>query len=193
VLLILTPLPCNDSLEPKLKGERMKRNMFTHSLLTLVILALSATMGFSAPQSNNAKEDSSNPRFTKASLRGTYAFLNNAAFVVASWGVVTFDGNGNLIGNAVGNTILPNFTSKVEPFTLTGTYTINPDGLGTIMFVGVLPDGSLSPSTFDFVVLSADKQGNIKIADELRAVRRERANGALNIAEVKRQCPKQGD
>lgn len=132
-------------------------------------------------------------RFSNASLKGRYAFLNVVTTLAASFGTFTFDGDGNAIaGSAIGNTIIRNpagqFASLVFPFPFTGTYSLNPDGLGHVVFEATLPDGSTQTSTWDFVVLEAEKINGRTIATELRAIQRERDQNtaAFGQAIVKR-------
>jgi hypothetical protein len=86
------------------------------------------------------------------SLKGSYGFqLNNSPVPAGTIGVVTFDGAGNAAVSftsvGVGND--PN-QPPVMSGTQTGTYSINPDGSGTINLAAAA--GQSGKSTYAFVI-----------------------------------------
>jgi hypothetical protein len=57
----------------------------------------------------------------------------------------------------------------------TGTYTVNPDGTGTAELLNKLPDGTLIPFSFDFVITEARRgeHGRPHLGVALHMVQRE--------------------
>lgn len=87
-----------------------------------------------------------------AGLTGSYGFtqtdLSNPSATV---GVITFDGAGNVTGSvtSVQPDPSPNATAVVvQAGQFTGTYTVNPDGTGTL----TLQLGGPTPNTSSFVI-----------------------------------------
>ena len=107
---------------------------------------------------------------TAGSLNGSYAsLLNNSPNVNASVAVATFDGAGNV---TLSLTFVGSGDDKGQPptpfsATLTGTYTINPDGTGAMNFPAV--PGVSNAQMFGFVttdngsgafIVQLDRPGN---------------------------------
>jgi hypothetical protein len=86
--------------------------------------------------------------FGLASLRGTYSYVNIAENI-ASFGLITFDGNGKLSAKLRINRPVPTGGRTVVAVSQSGTYTVDPDGHGvaTIQFPGV-PE----PTVYDFLI-----------------------------------------
>jgi hypothetical protein len=85
-------------------------------------------------------------------LKGSYTFqLNNSPVPAGTIGVVSFDGAGNVSvkSTSVGAGTDPN-QPPVSSGTLTGTYSINPDGSGTINLP--VQAGQSTPSAFAIVI-----------------------------------------
>jgi hypothetical protein len=187
-----------------LKRRLQMKTKFNTSTLTLFAMALVmfVALGNSVQAQNKdtggagntsqataANEGLNEVSFSNASLRGRYAFLNVVTTLAASFGTFTFDGNGNAIaGSATGNTIIRNpaglFDSLVFPFPFTGTYSLNPDGLGHVVFRATLPGGAIQVSTWDFVVIEARKDEGGIVATELRAIQRERDQNTASFGQA---------
>ena len=114
-------------------------------------------------------------RFDNGSLRGSFALVGNGgANEAASVGVAHFDGQGGAERTLVLNEADPNSSGRlVVKIPATGSYTVNPHGTGTAIFLNELPDGSRVPFSFDFVVTDADRHGNSLLARRLHMVQRE--------------------
>ena len=112
-----------------------------------VLIGVLLILGILAAQSVQA-----DGTFTAASFQGTYSYVNNSANV-ASLGLITFDGRGQLTVAITVN--LPDNTGgrTVTALTGTGTYTVEEAGTGTaiIQFEGV-PE-----TTYDFVITQTKK------------------------------------
>lgn len=99
---------------------------------------------------------SGRPGFGPASLRGSYALRGaGGPSEAASVGVTTFDGAGTATRSLILNSPLPPDSRKLIPITSEGTYSVNSDGTGTAIFENLLPDGSTTTFSFDFVVIRA--------------------------------------
>ena len=93
--------------------------------------------------------------YTLSSLKGDFAFQGNEWTATKNFedgfvGILTFDGKGNFIG-----LYTDMFDGMLTSPTLTGTYTVNPDGSGGIVF---LPDNN----RFSFALNSATTAGKAK-------------------------------
>jgi hypothetical protein len=94
-------------------------------------------------------------RVAKAgSLNGSYGFqFNNSPVPTGTLGVMRFDGAGNVAMSSTSVGAGKDDTSGQAPVssgTLTGTYSINPDGSGTINFPAA--PGQSANSTYAFVI-----------------------------------------
>jgi len=99
---------------------------------------------------------SGRPGFGPASLRGSYALRGaGGPNEAASVGVTTFDGAGMATRSLILNSALPPDSRQLIPITSTGTYEVNPDGTGTAIFDNLLPNGSTTTFSFDFVITRA--------------------------------------
>ena len=119
--------------------------------------------------------------FTAASLQGTYAVSSvQGAVPAGTLGVASFDGRGALSSTLTINLKAGRADRQViRGITGSGTYALNADGMGALVLVSALPDGSsLGESHFDLVVRQARMVGSRKVATECFAVQRER--GALS-------------
>jgi hypothetical protein len=66
-------------------------------------------------------------------------------------GIITFDGNGNVTGHALATTD-DGQTTVVKDFNFNGTYTINPDGTGTLSIAPTTSIPDEGPETYSFVL-----------------------------------------
>ncbi len=100
------------------------------------------------------------PEYGLRDLRGRYAFvlsgeITDGAPILGPFavsGIIEADGAGNFplatrTINVAGQLIVQNDTA-------TGTYTVNPDGTGSAMFI---PDSGGPPETFDFTIIDQDQ------------------------------------
>jgi hypothetical protein len=98
--------------------------------------------------------------YSLASLKGNYAFVGTyAANVGANLGVITFDGLSAAKGWVPVNEPGPNGSRKMVKVTLTGTYSVQSDGTGTISFTVTFADGHTSEVSEDFVITKAESHG----------------------------------
>jgi hypothetical protein len=120
---------------------------------TLVAVSLALTVGLISSKSGAHGRGG----FTNGSLRGSYALVGvGGAHEAASVGVTRFDGAGSATRNLVLNEPDPSGDGRILlTIPATGTYEVNPDGTGTAEFLNELPDGSITPFTFDFVITEA--------------------------------------
>lgn len=146
---LLTSL-ARPTIQPAEEAIDMKRKSWTAAIASIVLL-----VGI-APQAGAAD------KFVDHSFRGSYALGIIGTVVgvgpVAGTGLLTSDGKGNFVGTET-------ISYGVGPcvLTLTGTYSVNPDGTGTGTATVTSAGGgplctSGNGSTVDFsFVLSADK------------------------------------
>src|SRR5947207_14289848 len=70
-------------------------------------------------------------------------------------GVITFDGSGGVTGHTLATTD-DGQTTVVKDFNFSGTYTVNPDGTGTLLISPTPPIADEGPKTYSTVL---DKDG----------------------------------
>jgi hypothetical protein len=141
------------------------RRPFLHVVAVLGALVAFTGMGTSA---EGFKEDTP---YTVASLEGDYGFLGHYSGDVARLvGTVHFDGKGNMTSGSARVVIAG---GTVKAVTNTGTYTMNPDGTGTIA-ITVFGVGTPPPVVNeDFVITRARFINGIKIATEVQDAQEE--------------------
>lgn len=106
--------------------------------------------------------------YSQASLSGNYAFVGTyAANIAANFGVVTFDGMGSAKGAVTVNQPGPAGSRTIVKVTLSGTYTVQSDGTGTIQFTVSLPSGTTSDVTEDFVITRAKNRNGTLLATSI--------------------------
>lgn len=111
--------------------------------LIFLLSFLAASSGAAVPSSSAADRAAPAPSFSVMSLRGGYGFSISgiaASAAAAGAGVFTADGNGNITAGQL--TIDVNGVSCHS--TLTGTFSINADGSGTLTLVVNQDRASLS-------------------------------------------------
>ena len=141
------------------------RRTLLHALVgVLVVLGICATPFVRA--------DDDGP-FTMASLRGSYAYVNNNGGV-ASFGPMRFDGQGGLTlkdrVNLPCSEPAPSCARVITDLTGDGTYTVNPDGTGTATITFTLSDGTVfSTDTFDLMISETTKKGKTLLATQVFA------------------------
>ncbi len=117
----------------------MKKNSLKQQLVRLfIVLAIAGTFTLSAvAQTKSDKKDVAQP-FRRCNLRsingnyglsvsGTYLLSPTMSVQIASVGLVTFDGEGNMTGSVTGS-----FGGEVNTNAATGTYTVGGNCTGTL-------------------------------------------------------------
>ena len=108
--------------------------------------------------------------FTRASLCGDYgAIATYGANVARALGFEVMDGHGKITaGSAIVNQPGPNdSTRSLVTIGISGTYTINAEGMGTMDLTIALPGGSTANVTEDFVVTRSKIVDGVAIATEI--------------------------
>jgi hypothetical protein len=119
-----------------------------------------------------ADEDKDFAQFSRSSLQGTYAYVNNTGDV-ASLGPIYFDGEGGLhleIKTNIPCVVAEPGCSRVRgSFDVNGTYVVERDGTGIATINFPHPTGTIR---YDFVIVKAKKKGNSPLALEVFAAGR---------------------
>jgi hypothetical protein len=115
-------------------------------------------------------EDNHPVGFTAASLCGNYgAIATYGANVARALAFEVMDGHGKITaGSAVVNQPGPNNTRSLSTIGISGTYTINADGMGKMNLTIELPGGSTASVTEDFVVTKSKVVDGVAIATEIQ-------------------------
>ena len=148
--------------------------MQDHSpVMTLCVLACSAfALCVFADQPTMADERAASTSFTKGSLQGKYAYVNNTGNV-ASLGPIIFDGHGRLelhiITNVPCATPAPGCSRGIGSFDVSGIYSVQRDGTGAATINFPAPTG---PVMYDFIIVKADRRGYYTLGTEIFAAGR---------------------
>ena len=108
--------------------------------------------------------------FTAASLCGNYgAVATYGPNIARALGFEVMDGHGKITaGAAIVNQPGPNDTTRsLATIGISGTYTINAEGMGTMELTIALPGGSTANVTEDFVVTRSKIVDGVAIATEI--------------------------
>src|SRR6516164_3118089 len=118
-----------------------------------VLIVLLATFVTTVP-AQEREDKKANVKFTTASLCGDYgAIATYGPNVARALGFEVMDGHGKITaGSALVNQPGPNDTRSLSTIGISGTYTINAEGMGTMNLTIALPNGSSANVTEDFVV-----------------------------------------
>ena len=134
--------------------------------------ALIAFLMFSVPSFLAAQEhDTGNApiHFSAASLCGNYgAVAVYGANVARALGFEVMDGHGKITGAAFVNQPGPNDTRTVANIGISGTYTINAEGIGAMNLTIALAGGGTATVTEDFVVTKSKIVDGVAIATEIQ-------------------------
>lgn len=116
------------------------------------------------------REDSSAVGFTVASLCGNYgAIATYGANVARALGFEAMDGHGKITaGSAVVNQPGPNNTRTLTTIGISGTYTIDAEGMGRMNLTIELPGGATANVVEDFVVTKSKIVDDVAIATEIQ-------------------------
>ncbi|MBV9343311.1 MAG: hypothetical protein JO159_20795 [Acidobacteria bacterium] len=143
------------------------RRILPKGTLAIAMVALSGTalrVAF-AGQDSVSRE---HPRYSQASLSGSYAFVGTyAANIAANLGVMSFDGIGGVKGVVIVNQPAANGLRTLVRVTVNGTYSVNNDGTGVIAFTVTFADGHTADVTEDFVITHAESRGGVLIATSM--------------------------
>lgn len=153
------------------------------ALAILTLAAATAAYMFVLPVKAASQGD---PGFGTRSLMGSYASSGRAGgYLSRSVGVTWFDGNGNVKRVVTINTSDGATGRKLLQVISTGTYTITPDGLGTIHFMNEFDTGTTSEVTFDFVISKSSRMGGraMPLAEEITGIQREPGQTAALVEE----------
>jgi hypothetical protein len=142
-------------------------------VMTLCVLACSAfALCVFAGQPAMADERGTSTSFTKGSLQGKYAYVNNTGNV-ASLGPIIFNGRGRLnvqiVTNVPCENPAPGCSRGIRDLNVSGTYSVRPKGTGVARIDFPEPTG---PVTYDFVIVEADRRGSSPLAIEVFAAGR---------------------
>jgi hypothetical protein len=148
------------------RGRIISRIIVVLSILTWATPALIAQ--------DRAAEALHQYSYSVASIRGDYAVVNHyGANLALGVGTVHFDGTGTLSGSLLLNKPASTGARELVPLTLTGTYSVNGDGTGTIFFTVTLPDSSIKTATEDFVITRTEVIRRFPVATEIIDAQRE--------------------
>jgi len=135
-------------------AKEMKAMFSKKSLLVPAALILTSFLGVSAANAQRTQ-----PCYTLASLKGSYAIIGNyGANLAMALGTRQMDGNGNLTGTFLVNEPDPASTTggrKIVTGTQAGTYTVNCNGTGVVTRITTLSNGTTVTGTDDFVITQA--------------------------------------
>ena len=136
------------------------------------VALLLASFGLLA-QLASAQDDretvNSQVKYTLASLCENYGIVGSYSGGIArALGTQTMDGHGKLTASAIINEPGPNNTRTITPLTLSGTYTVNPDGTGSMALTITLQGGTAVNVTEDFVITKDKVIDGTVIASEIQ-------------------------
>ena len=134
----------------------------------LIVLAM-ALASVSALAQQERDDSSPQAHFSTASLCGNYgAIATYGANVARALGFEAMDGHGKITGSAIVNQPGANNTRTLTSIGITGTYTINAEGMGTMSLTIALPGGATANVTEDFVVTRSKVVDGVAIATEIQ-------------------------
>lgn len=109
-------------------------------------------------------------QFSVATVCGDYgAVATYGANVARALGFEVMDGHGNIRGAATANQPGPNSTTRsICQIGISGTYTVNADGRGTMNLAIALPGGATANVAEDFVITKTKLVNGVLIATEIQ-------------------------
>lgn len=109
-------------------------------------------------------------RFDNGSLKGDYAVMSigrGGQSPQAGVSVASYDGQGSFSGVTIQDVPGPSFGKRVfVKAAFTGSYTVNPEGMGTGTITTTLPDGSKSDLNIALVINKAEVVDGTRVAKE---------------------------
>jgi hypothetical protein len=147
--------------------------MKMHSFSPLQSAAFLLASFAAIPSIASAQQEHGAPshgKYTLASVCGDYAAVATyGANVARALGHEEMDGRGKLTGSAIVNQPGPNDTTRsITSIGLDGTYTVNPDGSGSMLLTITLPGGATASVTEDFIITKSQMVDGIQIATEIQ-------------------------
>jgi hypothetical protein len=134
----------------------------------LVALSFAMFPAFLLAQGHD--QNSAPVRYSTASLCGNYAAVATyGANVARALGFEMMDGHGKISGAALVNQPGPdNTTRTLATIGISGTYTINAEGMGSMNLTIALPGGATANVTEDFVITKSKSVDGVAIATEIQ-------------------------
>lgn len=155
----------------------MKRFSLSMVLMGCVVSVIAVASTAFPDQSNsvNAKGRSNNG-FSERSLSGSYASSGAAGgYQSRSIGVTTFDGRGGVERFVTINSEAEGGGRRLIYVVSEGSYTVGPEGIGSIEFLNTFSSGSTSTVNYDFVISKSSRGGRSGAiqANEINGIQRE--------------------
>lgn len=142
---------------------------FRNAQWTVLIALALAVVPMSVSAQQERENNNAPVRFSTASLCGNYgAIATYGANVARALGFEVMDGHGNITGAAIVNQPGSNTTRSVTSIGISGTYTINAQGMGTMNLTIALPGGGTANVAEDFVVTRSKVVDGVVIATEIQ-------------------------
>lgn len=133
----------------------------------LLLASLGTTSLAAIPQTDHDREPSQ-MKYTLASFCGDYGIVGSYSGGIArALGTQTVDGHGNLSGSAIINEPGPNNTRSITSISFHGTYTVNPDGTGSMLLTITVHDTTVNV-TEDFVITKTKTVNGTSLASEIQ-------------------------
>jgi len=110
----------------------------------------------------------SRDQFSLASICGDYgAVATYGPNIARALGFEVMDGHGNIRGAATANQPGPNDTRSISQIGISGTYTVDVDGRGSMNLSIALPGGGSANVVEDFVITKTKMINGVLIATEI--------------------------
>jgi hypothetical protein len=144
------------------------KQAFLQSHRSVLAVVFIAAFSLSATAQQERDGNPAQVRYSTASLCGNYgAIATYGANVARALGFEVMDGHGKITGAAFVNQPGPNNTRTVTNIGITGTYTINDQGIGSMNLTIALPGGATANVTEDFAITKSKVVDGIAIATEI--------------------------
>lgn len=162
----------------------MKNNIKTKFNLSMLLVTAFLAVGVFILPANASRRGEMG--FSMRSLMGSYASSGRAGgYLSRSVGVTWFDGAGRVRRVVTINTSDGAGGRKLLQVSSTGTYTVAPNGLGTVKLLNVFDTGARSEVNYDIVVSrSSPPVGGLSpLAEEITGIQREPGQTASLVEE----------
>ena len=134
----------------------------------LLLASLGTTSLAAIPQTDHDREPSQ-VKYTLASFCGDYGIVGSYSGGIArALGTQTVDGHGNLTGSAIINEPGTNNTRSITSIGFHGTYTVNPDGTGSMALTITVQGGTTVNVTEDFAITKTKTANGTVLASEIQ-------------------------
>jgi hypothetical protein len=145
------------------------KHPFVRSYQSVLAVFFIAALSLSAAAQQDRDESAAQGRYSTASLCGNYgAIATYGANVARALGFEAMDGHGKITGAAFVNQPGSNGSRTVANIGISGTYTINAEGMGTMSLTIALPGGTTANVTEDFVITKSKMVDGLAIATEIQ-------------------------